>query len=267
MVNGFRDLINWPAYHQKILDDKYNPIYYNDGEVTYMELNGALLSLAMKRNVEWEVFRMEVGDNVYVLADKGNVVRRSRDEDGMARESKDNFSRGGILLDQSNGNYARGARNNQEHRRPEGSDFRSADNNSKNVPVDASAKDTSVDFSEELDREYLSLAKDPVKNEAKIAYVKRYVEYASPEISKKIKNAETSGKTQLNLHSKDSIPQSAEKSTESAEKTDFSEELTTLSDLRKDNGRLRKQIVRLKGEMKVTEKTTVRRDDVEKLSR
>ena len=32
------------------------------------------------------------------------------------------------------------------------------------------------------------------------------------------------------------------------EKTDFSEELTTLSDLRKDNERLRKQIVRLKGD-------------------
>ena len=64
-----------------------------------------------------------------------------------------------------------------------------------------------------------------------------------------------------------SIPQSAEKSTEIAEKTDFSEEITTLSDLRKDNGRLRKQIVRLKGEMTVTEKPTVRRDDVEKLSR
>ena len=66
---------------------------------------------------------------------------------------------------------------------------------------------------------------------------------------------------------KDSIPQPAEKSTEIAEKSDFSEEITTLSDLRKDNERLRKQIVRLKGEMKVTEKPTVRRDDVEKLSR
>ena len=50
-------------------------------------------------------------------------------------------------------------------------------------------------------------------------------------------------------------------------KTDFSEEITTLSDLRKDNERLRKQIVRLKGEMKVTKKPTVRRDDVEKPSR
>lgn len=102
---------------------------------------------------------------------------------------------------------------------------------------------------------------------AKIAYVKRYVEYASPEISKKIKNAETSGKTQLNPHSNDSIPQSTEKSTENVEKIDFSEELTTLSDLRKDNERLRKQLAHWKNETKTTDKPTVRRDDVEKLSR
>lgn len=66
---------------------------------------------------------------------------------------------------------------------------------------------------------------------------------------------------------KDSIPQSAEKSTENAEKTDFSEELTTLSDLRKDNERLRKQLAHWRNEVKTTDKPTVRRDDVEKLSR
>ena len=59
----------------------------------------------------------------------------------------------------------------------------------------------------------------------------------------------------------------SERFNEKNEDIRFSEELTTLSDLRKDNERLRKQIVRLKGEMKVTEKPTVRRDDVEKLSR
>lgn len=51
------------------------------------------------------------------------------------------------------------------------------------------------------------------------------------------------------------------------EKTDFSEELTTLSDLRKDNERLRKQLAHWRNETKTTDKPTVRRDDVEKLSR
>ena len=48
---------------------------------------------------------------------------------------------------------------------------------------------------------------------------------------------------------------------------DFSEELTTLSDLRKDNERLRKQLTHWRNEVKTTDKPTVRRDDVEKLSR
>ncbi len=48
---------------------------------------------------------------------------------------------------------------------------------------------------------------------------------------------------------------------------DFSEELTTLSDLRKDNERLRKQLSYWRNEVKTTDKPTVRRDDVEKLSR
>lgn len=47
----------------------------------------------------------------------------------------------------------------------------------------------------------------------------------------------------------------------------FSEELTTLSDLRKDNERLRKQLTHWRNEVKTTDKPTVRRDDVEKLSR
>lgn len=47
----------------------------------------------------------------------------------------------------------------------------------------------------------------------------------------------------------------------------FSEELTALSDLRKDNERLRKQLAHWRNEVKATDKPTVRRDDVEKLSR
>lgn len=49
--------------------------------------------------------------------------------------------------------------------------------------------------------------------------------------------------------------------------TDFSEEISEIQDLRKENARLRKQLAHWKNEVKVTERPTVRRDDVEKIAR
>ena len=64
----------------------------------------------------------------------------------------------------------------------------------------------------------------------------------------------------------DSITHSSEKAIGNGEKTDFSEEISEIQNLREENKRLRKQLARWKNEVKVTEKPTVRRDDVEKLA-
>ena len=63
MVNSFRDKIHWPSYYQKIIRDEYNPDYFDDGSVAYMELNGQLLKLEMQTNGEWSV--IDVEDNIY----------------------------------------------------------------------------------------------------------------------------------------------------------------------------------------------------------
>ena len=99
------------------------------------------------------------------------------------------------------------------------------------------------------------------------AYIKKEKELTHVSASDKVSRQFTSETLHASRSSQDSIPQPAEKSTEIAEKSDFSEELTTLSDLRKDNARLRKQLAHWKNETKTTDKPTVRRDDVEKLSR
>lgn len=166
MVNGFRDKINWHRYYKKILDNEYNPMYYDDDAISYMRLDESLLTLRMKRNGEWEVIKMEDDNNVYILEDNGSVVRRPKLQN-LAGQRKGNLGGNGVLLKGSKGNSASGTGNNQKSRNPKGSNSSGSADNSGNVSIGDFTKDTSVDFSEERDREYLSLAKDPVKNEAK----------------------------------------------------------------------------------------------------
>lgn len=139
MVNGFRDLINWHQYYKKILDNEYNPMYYDDA-ISYMRLGGSLLTLRMKRNGEWEVIKMEDDNNVYILEDNGSVVRRPKLQN-LAGQRKGNLGGNGVLLKGSKGNPASGTGNNQKSRNPKGSNSSGSANNSGNVPINNS-KDT-----------------------------------------------------------------------------------------------------------------------------
>lgn len=59
MVNQFRHKVNWKEYYQKILSDDYNQEYFDDGDISQMELPGQLLTLEMQKNGEWSVIDVE----------------------------------------------------------------------------------------------------------------------------------------------------------------------------------------------------------------
>ena len=140
MVNGFRDKINWHRYYEKILDKEYNPMYYDDGELTYMQLDGSLLTLRMRRNGEWEVIELEEGNNVYILGDDGNVVLGSQGQKLAGQLDRD-ISGNGLQVEKSRRDTSKGSRNNQDRRESESSSSRSSADYSGNVSRET---DTSV---------------------------------------------------------------------------------------------------------------------------
>ena len=81
MVNDFRDKVNWPAYYREIAKEEYNPDYYDDGEISYINLGSSLLTIEMQRNGEWSV--VDVKENeIYGNTDEKRSRAESAAENG-----------------------------------------------------------------------------------------------------------------------------------------------------------------------------------------
>ena len=122
MVNKFRDKVNWHKYYQKILSDEYNPDYFDDGNISYMELDGVLLTLEMQRNGEWSVIDEERINNGHLEQNRGenfeedgsSRLSRKRENDGYLGDEKSPRHRGSNKRSGStSGQAADGKRNDQ----------------------------------------------------------------------------------------------------------------------------------------------------------
>lgn len=81
MLNKFRDKVNWPAYYREIAKEEYNPDYYDDGEISYINLGSSLLTIEMQRNGEWSV--VDVKENeIYGNTDEKRSRAESAAENG-----------------------------------------------------------------------------------------------------------------------------------------------------------------------------------------
>lgn len=96
MVNAFRDKVNWKEFYQKILSDEYNQNYFDDGEISYINVGGEILKIEMQNNGEWSVIDIVGGTG------NGNLGqgRRSDFEENGRRKFPEQRENDGDLGDE-----------------------------------------------------------------------------------------------------------------------------------------------------------------------